>query len=47
VAAEAATFLADQGITVVSGLAKGIDSYAHTACLKKGGYTLAFIANGP
>ena len=46
-AAEAATFLADQGITVVSGLAKGIDSYAHTACLKKGGYTLAFIANGP
>ncbi|HZK54283.1 MAG TPA: DNA-processing protein DprA [Desulfosporosinus sp.] len=47
VAAEAATFLADQGITVVSGLAKGIDSYAHTACLKAGGYTLAFIANGP
>jgi DNA processing protein len=32
---------------VVSGLAKGIDSYAHTACLKEGGYTLAFIANGP
>ena len=47
VAAEAATFLAQQGITVVSGLAKGIDSYAHTACLKEGGYTLAFIANGP
>ena len=47
VAASAATFLADHGITVVSGLAKGIDSYAHTACLKKGGYTLAFIANGP
>lgn len=47
VAAEAAAFLAQQGITVVSGLAKGIDSYAHTACLKEGGYTLAFIANGP
>ena len=47
VAAEAAVFLAQQGITVVSGLAKGIDSYAHTACLKAGGYTLAFIANGP
>jgi len=46
VAAEAAAFLAQQGITVVSGLAKGIDSYAHTACLKEGGYTLAFIANG-
>ena len=47
VAAEAAAFLAQQGITVASGLAKGIDSYAHTACLKEGGYTLAFIANGP
>ncbi|MDP4160764.1 MAG: DNA-processing protein DprA [Bacillota bacterium] len=47
VAAEAAAFLAQQGITVVSGLAKGIDSYTHTACLKEGGYTLAFIANGP
>ena len=47
VAAEAAAFLAQQGITVVSGLAKGIDSYAHTACLKEGGYTLAFVANGP
>jgi len=47
VAAEAASFLAHHGITVVSGLAKGIDSYAHTACLKEGGYTLAFIANGP
>ena len=47
VAAEAAAFLAQQGIMVVSGLAKGIDSYAHTACLKEGGYTLAFIANGP
>jgi DNA processing protein len=47
VAAEAAVFLAQHGVTVVSGLAKGIDSYAHTACLKVGGYTLAFIANGP
>jgi DNA processing protein len=43
VAAEAAAFLADQGITVVSGLAKGIDSYAHTACLKEGGYTLPLL----
>lgn len=30
----------------MSGMAKGIDSYAHTACLKAGGYTLAFMANG-
>ena len=46
VTAEAAAFLAQQGVTVVSGLAKGIDCYAHTACLKEGGYTLAFVANG-
>lgn len=47
VSAEAAKFLAKSGIAVVSGMAKGIDSYAHTACIKEGGYTLAFIANGP
>lgn len=46
VAAEAAAFLGREGITVVSGMAKGIDSYAHTATLKAGGYTLAFVANG-
>lgn len=27
-------------------MAKGIDSYAHTACIKSGGYTLAFVAGG-
>lgn len=46
VASEAAAFLAHEGVTVVSGLAKGIDSYAHTACIKANGYTLAFVANG-
>lgn len=46
VAQEAAAFLAENKITVLSGMAKGIDSYAHTACLKAGGYTLAFLANG-
>ncbi|WP_206811100.1 DNA-processing protein DprA [Paradesulfitobacterium ferrireducens] len=46
VAVEAATYLAEQGVTVISGMAKGIDSYAHTACLKAGGYTLAFLGNG-
>ena len=46
VAGEAATYLADNNITVISGLAKGIDGYAHTACLKANGYTLAFLGNG-
>lgn len=38
--------LSDQGITVVSGMAKGIDSYAHTSCLKNEGYTIAVLGNG-
>jgi DNA processing protein len=46
VAIEAADYLAHQNIPVISGLAKGIDSYAHTACLKAGGYTMAFLGNG-
>lgn len=46
VAREAATFLAQQGIPVISGMARGIDSYANTACLQAGGYTLAFLGHG-
>ena len=34
-------------ITVISGMAKGIDGYAHTACLKAGGYTVAFLGSSP
>lgn len=33
-------------IPIISGMAKGIDGYAHTAAIKYGGYTLAFLANG-
>ena len=34
------------GKAVISGMAKGIDSYAHTAALKTQGYTIAVLGNG-
>ncbi|MFE8696432.1 DNA-processing protein DprA [Cytobacillus sp. FJAT-53684] len=39
--------LASLNIPVISGFAKGIDSYAQAACIRKGGYTLAFLGCGP
>lgn len=39
--------LAVLDIPVISGFAKGIDSYAQAACTQKGGYTLAFLGGGP
>jgi len=46
VALDAANYLACHSIPVISGLAKGIDSYAHIACVKANGYTIAVVAHG-
>jgi len=43
---ELAAFLAANGMTVISGLARGVDAIAHQAALKAGGRTIGVLGSG-
>ncbi len=43
---EMAAFLAVNGVTVVSGLARGVDAISHQSALKAGGRTIAVLGSG-
>ncbi|MDO8668913.1 MAG: DNA-processing protein DprA [Candidatus Buchananbacteria bacterium] len=45
--AEIVSQLAKSGLTIISGLAFGIDAMAHKACLEAGGKTIAILGSGP
>ena len=45
-AVDCAHMLVERGLTVIAGLAKGIDTFAHQTALNDGGRTVAFIGTG-
>ena len=46
VAAEFATYFAQKGICVVSGMALGVDGYAQKAAIKQGGFSVGVLGSG-